>query len=74
MASMNEYIGARIRAIRNKAGLSQVTVAEATGLSRISIINIEKGRQSFGPERLYMFCVVLGCDYSEILPPIKKGS
>ena len=54
MAGMNEYIGARIRAIRNKAGLSQVTVAEATGLSRISIINIEKGRQGFGPERLYM--------------------
>lgn len=74
MASMNEYIGARIRAIRNKAGLSQVTVAEATGLSRISIINIEKGRQGFGPERLYMFCVVLGCDYSDVLPPIKKGS
>ena len=43
---LHGIIGENIRIAREKAGLKQETLANMLDLSRASIINIEKGRQS----------------------------
>ena len=40
-----EALGEKIRQTRDKRNISQGTMAQAVGLSRTSITNIEKGRQ-----------------------------
>ena len=40
-----ESIGSRIRSLRKKAEISQLDLAKRLDLSRVSIVNIEKGRQ-----------------------------
>ena len=40
-----EYVGDQIKTLRNKAGFSQEDLAEKLSKSRVSIVNIEKGRQ-----------------------------
>lgn len=40
-----EYVGDQIKTLRNKAGFNQEDLAEKLGKSRVSIVNIEKGRQ-----------------------------
>lgn len=39
-------VGERIKDARKRAGLSQEDLAALIGLSRVSVVNIEKGRQS----------------------------
>ena len=46
MNPVYEKLGARIKKLREKANISQNSLAAAVGLSRVSITNIEAGRQS----------------------------
>ncbi len=38
-------LGGRIKSIRRHAGLSQADLAKKIGLTRVSVVNIEAGRQ-----------------------------
>ena len=40
-----QSVGNQIRLLRKKSGFSQAELADALGLSRASVVNIEKGRQ-----------------------------
>ena len=55
---------------RMEANLSQKELADAVGLSRASITNIERGRQPVSLPSLYVMANILEVDVSDLLPPI----
>ena len=65
-----QKVGERIRIKRKERGLSQEGLAEAVGLKRPSMSNIEKGRQNI---LLHTFCDIaetLGIKGTELLPEV----
>lgn len=70
-------LGANIRAARERAKLDQATLADAVGLVRTSITNIERGRQRPQLHVIYAIADVLKVSISDILPRVgrvDKGS
>lgn len=63
-----DLIAARARAIRIEFGLTQEEVAKKTGLSRVSIANIETGNQKPNLLFVYKFAIALKLDLHDILP------
>ena len=63
-----EYIGSRIASARAAAGMAQATLAEAIGLTRTSISNIEKGRQKMLVHTLLDIARALSVQPTELLP------
>lgn len=61
-------LGARLREIRHTRGLTQEQLAEAVGILRTSVANIEAGRQKAPLHVLYNLCQELGVELSMILP------
>jgi transcriptional regulator with XRE-family HTH domain len=57
---------------RLEAKMSQRAVADALGLSRASIANIERGRQSVSLHMVYLLAEVLERDLLDLLP-LAKG-
>tara|TARA_R110000751_G_scaffold39719_15_gene94592 strand:- start:40096 stop:40428 length:333 start_codon:yes stop_codon:yes gene_type:complete len=57
-----------INQARIKSGLSQDEVSRLIGLSRASIINIEKGRQKVNLYLLCQFADIFKVDVSSLLP------
>lgn len=51
------------------AGLTQANVASLVGLSRVSIANIEAGRQSVSLDRVPAYAKALRCRIADLLPP-----
>ncbi|MGX5716808.1 helix-turn-helix domain-containing protein [Arthrobacter sp. MAHUQ-56] len=68
-AERRARVGARIRELRLREGLSQESLALESGLSRNMIIGIEWGRKSVAYERLWDIADVLEVPVSEILLP-----
>ncbi|GHT74577.1 hypothetical protein FACS189456_6090 [Bacteroidia bacterium] len=54
-------IGKRISELRNKKGISTITLAEMTGLKQPNICRIEQGRYSTGMDILSKIADALGC-------------
>lgn len=65
-------IGARVQERRKKKGYSQEQLAAGIGLTRTSVVNIEKGNQCMTIEGLLKCCAVLGCEPKDLLPPTPK--
>lgn len=63
-----QQIGKRIRELRDNAKLTQGQLADAVGVLRTSITNIEAGRQKAPLHVLYGVCNVLNVEVAEILP------
>lgn len=63
-----EDIGRRIRLYRESRGLTQMELAEASALTRTSIVNIERGRQRFLVHTLLDLARVLRVDPQDLLP------
>lgn len=61
-------LGDRIRARREKLGLTQQELAEAVGLSRTSVTNIERGRQAVLVHQLAIFAKALGVRTASLIP------
>lgn len=66
----NRELGARIRAAREEARLTQEALASAVGLSRGSIANIERGDQAPPTYRLTMIAQALKLDLMALLPGV----
>jgi transcriptional regulator with XRE-family HTH domain len=64
----NRELGARIRAARGQARLTQEALASAVGLSRGSIANIERGDQAPPTYRLTLIAQALNVDLPTLLP------
>lgn len=68
MEWMYEQIGRRIRVERQRKGFSQERLAQAAGLSRASIVNVERGRQKVMVHSLYAIANVLEIDVYALMP------
>lgn len=67
-----QKIGQHIRQKREEARLTQGQLAEAVGILRTSITNLEAGRQKVPLHLLYELCAVLKVDIQEILPGMNE--
>lgn len=67
-------IGERLKSRREELGLKQGQLAEAVGLLRTSITNIESGRQRPPIHLLYALCAALNLDAAEVLPASEEMS
>jgi DNA-binding XRE family transcriptional regulator len=63
-------LGSLIQTARKKANLNQEDVAKNLGLSRISIVNIEHGRQKIQLHTLIKLILLLNTDINELLQPL----
>lgn len=61
-------LGERLRAARVALGLTQAEVAEAAGISRTSLTNIECGRQRILVDQLALMCGKLRALPSDMIP------
>jgi len=61
-------IGTLIRAARMDAGMSQETLADAVGLTRVSICNLEGGRQGLSVDVLLRLSDALSVEPADLLP------
>lgn len=67
-ADFDRALGERIREARERVGVKQDQLAQAVGLSRTSITNIERGRQGVQVYLLAQIAEVLGRPAAELLP------
>jgi DNA-binding XRE family transcriptional regulator len=61
-------LGNRIRKARTRAGFKQGTFAQMLGVSRASVVNIEKGRQRPPLHYIYEVAKLTGEELFELLP------
>ena len=61
-------VGARVRAARTTAGLSQAMLAQRIGFTRSSIANLEAGQQRIALHLFIIIATALGVEPDELLP------
>ncbi len=66
------HIGKKIKTVRDKADLTQESLADAIGVSRASIANYESGKQSIYISDLYKIADALNIEIRELLPPLQE--
>jgi DNA-binding XRE family transcriptional regulator len=59
--------GARVRARREELGMTQGDAADAVGLTRASIANLESGKQDIGITRVYRLAEALRCTVADLV-------
>ncbi len=67
-ALLYRMIGERLKQLRLDAHVTQAQLAEAVGVLRTSVTNIEAGRQKPPLHLLYRMCVALGVEVTSIVP------
>lgn len=67
-------IGENIKAAREKKGMKQHVLAEMLGLSRASVVNIEKGRQHVTMHTLWRIASLLNTSFSDFTEGIGQQS
>lgn len=72
--ALYRQIGARIRQRRSEIDMTQDELAEAVGLLRTSIANMESGRQRAPVHVLYNVCSALGTEIEALLPSAQEIS
>ena len=72
--SFLDEFGERVCRARKAAQLSQQELADRVGLTRTSIINIEKGRQTVNVIHLSHMAVALRASIDELVPSLKPAS
>lgn len=72
-ADRNKGLSAVLRKLRQGANVSQAAVAEAMGLERTSMCNIEGGSQAITIEKLHDFAECIGVDVTVSFKPRRKG-
>jgi len=61
------HVGDNLRAARNQAGMSQAALAEASGLSRRTIINLEAGEANVSLSAVDRLAAALGTTFSKLV-------
>jgi transcriptional regulator with XRE-family HTH domain len=67
-------LGTRIRDRRRAKKITQEAVAVHMGLTRTSIVNIEKGRQHLAVHQLVRISDLLGCAPGDLIPPSQEDA
>ena len=66
--------GDRLRSERKLAGLTQEDLAERLGLSRTTVVNIERGRQRIALHQLIQIADAIGCEVIHLIPEHDEGT
>ncbi len=66
------FIGNQIKKFREKANLTQDSLAKAIAVSRASLANYESGKQSIYISDLYKIADTLKIEIKEILPTVQE--
>lgn len=66
--NVKEFVGHEICKRRKAAGFSQEQLSDYLGLTRISIVNIEAGRQGTPLNTLWKICNFLHCTPNDLFP------
>lgn len=64
-----KYMGEVICQKRKQANITGAQLAEFIGLSRTSIINIERGRHQLQVDVIFKLCGLFKCQINELFPP-----
>ncbi len=67
-------IGSNIKAAREKREMKQHVLADMLGLSRASVVNIEKGRQHVTMHTLWQIATLLNSNFSDFTEGLGKQS
>ena len=67
-------LGEQLVRAREAKGMSQQEVADATGLSRVSVSHYERGMRAINTDDLIMYCETCGFDTGEIMEHIRTAS
>ncbi|HEX3463362.1 MAG TPA: helix-turn-helix transcriptional regulator [Candidatus Elarobacter sp.] len=65
--TVQQRLGERVRELRAGRGLTQLRLAERSGISRPSIANVEAGRQNVSLRQLCALATALGVTAAELL-------
>lgn len=68
-----QVLGVRLRLARELVGITQEDLARAVGISRPSIVNIEKGRQRIALHHFVRIADVLGLNVGRLLGAPSRG-
>lgn len=71
-AAEKESLGQRLAQVRKERGLTQVELAERTGLIQVVVSDYERGRLRLPADMALRFAEVLGVTIDELLQPRKK--
>lgn len=69
-----QQLGEALKEARIKSGKSQDALAQSMGLSRVTVVNIEKGRQKVQVHNLVEAANFLNVDLSSLIPGQSNGS
>jgi transcriptional regulator with XRE-family HTH domain len=72
-AAQKETLGLRLAQVRKERGLTQVELAERTGLIQVVVSDYERGRLRLPADMAVRFAEVLGITVDELLLPRKKS-
>lgn len=64
-------LGAELRGLRSKRGLSQRELAQRTGISERTIIRVESGERAMNIRQLYALCRALGIKPSRLINAVE---
>ena len=67
-------LGARIRERRRAKKITQEAMAAHMGLTRTSIVNIEKGRQHLAVHQLVRISNLIGCAPGDLIPSSQEDA
>lgn len=70
--ALYRLIGTRIKEARKKSGYNQKELADIIGLTRTSIVNIEKGRHRLPLHILYTIALKLNIEPNVLIPTLKE--
>ena len=66
-SAVRRRVGERVRALRAGRGLTQLRLAQRSGISRPSIANVEAGRQNVSLRQLCALATAFGVTVEELL-------
>jgi transcriptional regulator with XRE-family HTH domain len=69
-ASLNTAFGIRLQQCRHLKGVTQGVVADRSGMSRVSVANLESGRQNVNLQQIYLLAYALDVQMTELIPTL----
>lgn len=71
---VDKYMAKKMIQLRKEGGLTQDELATLMQFnSRISIVNMEQGKQSFTVKSVYLLCCIFNITPNELFPPVQKA-
>ena len=71
---MRKLVGANLKRIREKKGLTQERFAEISGFSQQYLSGLERGHRNPTVVTVYEIAIALGVSYLDLLRPTKKSA